>query len=292
MDCNVRHVSSRNSSLARTNVREDEFMSDRQTGSVIRPIDLERIRTQYRSAQPFPFFVIDNFLEENFAKTVLGAYPSYTEAKRMGMEFDAVNERLKVQVTDRSRFPGPVTQLADALSGEKFLGQLEYITGIPKLLSDAEFNGGGMHLTGPSGRLDVHVDFNLLGEKQLHRRLNILVYLNEHWEESWGGSIELWDQEVKHCRHSMQPVFNRCVVFETSEISYHGVAPITCPEGFVRRSFAAYYYTVEAPANWDGSVHSTVFRARPNEKLRGSLLMPGEKFLRLAKDAIRKAVGR
>lgn len=275
-------------------------MSNGQTASVIRPIDLERVRKEYRSAQPFPFFVIDDFLDASFANHVFAAYPDYGQAKRMGgFEFLAVNEKLKVQVTDRNKFPDAVKTLADALSGEPFLKQLEYITGIPTLLADAEFNGGGMHLTGPSGRLDVHVDFNLLGETRLHRRLNILVYLNQQWDKSWGGEIELWDKDVKKCWHSMQPVFNRCVVFETSEISYHGVAPITCPEGFVRRSFAAYYYTREAPSNWDGSAHSTVFRARPNEKLRASFLMPTEKLMRqlsyrvrLAKDVIKKAVGR
>src|SRR5688572_26803832 len=163
--------------------------------SILAPIDLEAVRSQYRNAQPFPFFVIDNFLQEDFAQSVLDAYPSYDEARRVGFEFDAVNEKLKIQVTDREKFPDSVKKLSDALSGPAFLADLEYITGIPRLLADPKFNGGGMHLTGPTGRLDVHVDFNLLqgGERTLHRRLNILVYLNRVWDPNWGGQIELWD---------------------------------------------------------------------------------------------------
>ena len=84
-------------------------------------------------------------------------------------------------------------------------GALETITGIPKLLADATFEGGGMHVTGPGGRLDVHVDFNYSHDIKQHRRLNILVYLNPDWKEEWGGQIELWDRNVSQCHHSFSP---------------------------------------------------------------------------------------
>jgi hypothetical protein len=45
---------------------------------------------------------------------------------------------------------------------------------------------------------------------------------------------------------------------------------------FPRISFATYYYTREAPPNWNATVHSTVFKARPEERLRRYLLMPAE----------------
>lgn len=252
----------------------------------IRPLDIAALREQFRAAQPFPFFSIDNFLDPAFAAEIVAAYPSYDQAREMGHEFSAVNERLKIQVTDSSRFPPPVKRLSDALASRPFLAALEQITGIQPLLADERLDGGGMHLTGSGGRLDVHVDFNLVQDRKLHRRLNILVYLNPDWQESWGGAIELWDREVRHCAHSFTPVLNRCVVFETSEISFHGVSPNRCPSGHVRKSFAAYYYTREAPAAWDGQMHSTVFRARPNESIRGAILMPAEKVGRSVQGGI------
>jgi hypothetical protein len=128
--------------------------------------------------------------------------------------------------------------------------------------------------------LDVHVDFNLIEDRKLHRRLNLLLYLNPVWEEAWGGQIQLWDKKVKHCRQMFAPVLNRCVIFETNDISYHGVVPVTNAAPYPRISFATYYYTREAPANWDGKVHSTIFKARPEERLRGLVLMPAEKVQR------------
>ena len=144
-----------------------------------------------------------------------------------------------------------------------------------------------MHQTGASGRLDVHVDFNRLEPQGWHRRLNILDYLNPVWKREWGGNLELWDDRVKVCHHSLEPSLNRCVVFETSEISFHGVEPVHCPPGVARKSFAGYYYTEAAPPGWGGSTHSTVFRARPTEPLKGLLLMPMEKFAHRTRRSIR-----
>jgi hypothetical protein len=69
------------------------------------------------------------------------------------------------------------------------------------------------------------------------------------------------------------------------------VTPIKCPPGYVRKSFAAYYYTREAPAGFDGTTHSTVFKARPDEKLRGAVLMPAEEIKRHLSERIGKAKG-
>jgi Rps23 Pro-64 3,4-dihydroxylase Tpa1-like proline 4-hydroxylase len=119
--------------------------------------------------------------------------------------------------------------------------------------------------------------------------LNILIYFNKDWDPSWGGNIELWDRQVTTCTYSFSPVFNRCVVFETSDISYHGVSAVKCPEGRSRKSFAAYYYTREAPPHWDGEAHSTIFKARPHELVKGRVLMPLERMNRGLRDAFRRA---
>jgi 2OG-Fe(II) oxygenase superfamily len=259
--------------------------------SIIQPFNRELVRDQYRAAQPFPFFRIDDFLDSTFLDALVASYPTYGQARRMGLEFDAVNEKLKIQITDSNKFPDPVKRLADELSGQAFLGDIEYITGIPCLLADATFNGGGMHLSSSSGRLDVHVDFNFNEESALFRRLNILLYLNPAWKDSWGGKIELWDKDVSRCCHSFSPILNRCIVFETNDISFHGVTPIKCPAGEVRKSFAAYYYTREAPASWDGDIHSTIFKARPDEKFRGAVLMPAENLKRSVWSGLHRAKG-
>jgi hypothetical protein len=254
---------------------------------MIKPIDRDALRQQVRAAEPFPFFHIDGFLEDECAERIHAAFPSFEEVSKIGRAFNAVNERGKVQVTDASVFPEPIAELNRALASPDFLGLLSYVFDIPRLLADDQLVGGGIHETGPRGHLDVHVDFNYIEERQLHRRLNILVYFNKGWQPEWGGNIELWDREVRECRHSFSPIFNRCVVFQTSEISFHGVSAVRCPEGVSRKSFAAYYYTREAPATWTGESHTTIFKARPDELLKGNVLMPVEKAGRWMTDTLR-----
>ena len=256
---------------------------------VFRPYDRDALRREFDAAKPFRHFVIEELLEPAFAAEVAAAYPRLEDARAIGHEFSALNERRKIQITDSAKFPDPVARLHAAISSPEFLRDLEYITGIPALEADAQLAGGGMHITGPHGRLDVHVDFNFLRDRGLHRRLNILIYLNPQWDERWGGAVELWDADVRHCHRKVSPRLNRCVVFETSEISFHGVEPLTCPPDRTRQSFAAYYYTKAAPAGWDGKEHSTIFRARPSEPLRRYVLMPMARARGAGRDAIRSA---
>jgi hypothetical protein len=243
---------------------------------MLQPFDRDKLRIQFAAAKPFPYVKIDNFIDHAKADGIVAAYPSFETALGQGRVFTTVNERKKVQISDASRYLAPVAELNALLASEGFLNDLSYITGIPKLLADEQLVGGGIHVTGPGGRLDVHVDFNFIEERKLHRRLNLLLYLNDPWEDNWGGQFQLWDEDVKHCEATFAPLFNRCVIFETSEISYHGVVPVSPDAPFPRKSFATYYYTKEAPAHWTGVSHSTIFRARPEEKMKSAILMPAE----------------
>jgi hypothetical protein len=262
---------------------------------MFRALDTKALREEFRSARPFPSLCIDNFVDADFAREVSRSYPSFESALRMGRSFDAVHENRKIQVTDSKLFPAPTARLAEMLASEEFRQTLTEITGIPNLLWDPEFSGGGMHQTAAHGRLDVHVDFNRLPQNGWYRRINLLLYLNETWNESWGGMLELWDKDVKHRHKAFLPALARCVIFETSEISFHGVTALTCPEDVVRRSFAVYYYTKEPPPNGTAHDHTTIFRARPDEYLKRFVLVPAARAklaVRHAKDGLKRQVRR
>ncbi|MFO0633951.1 MAG: 2OG-Fe(II) oxygenase [Nannocystaceae bacterium] len=177
--------------------------------------------------------VIDEFLQPEFAREVVAAYPSFEGALDKGRAFDFVNEKKKVQVTDSSKFPPAVKRLEQAIASQSFRDALSQITGIPKLLADEQLVGGGMHVMGSHGRLDVHVDFNLIEERQLHRRLNILVYLNPVWG-AWGGHIELWDRESSAATTPFCPPSTAASSSRPAS-AYHGVAAVKCPDDVARK---------------------------------------------------------
>jgi 2OG-Fe(II) oxygenase superfamily len=261
-------------------------------GGLVNPIDRESLRCQVRESTPVRNFLIDSFLNEDFANRVADAYPTYDEAVEKGRSFSGANESGKVQVTDASLFPEPLAQLNAVLSSKEMCELISYVLDIPDLLADDQLVGGGMHQTAKCGYLDVHVDFNYLAERRWHRRANLLLFFNRDWQPEWGGEFELWDREVRVRHHAHLPLFNRCVLFETNDVSYHGVTQVKCPPGHSRKSFAAFYYTQAAPPDWNGGMHSTVFRARPNEPAKGKVASQADRATRWLGRALRRETSR
>lgn len=264
---------------------------------VFRPLDILALHEQFRTAEPFPHVVIDDFIDRDFALEVARSFPSYEDTSRSGQEYRSVNERRKAQLPDQSRFPPAVKRLCDALHSTELLADIARITGIPEVIVDDRLIGGGIHQTGRGGRLDVHADFNYLPDVEMFRRLNLLLFLNPEWEDTWGGELELWDRDMTRCLHSIPPILGRCVIFATGVDTYHGTTTIKCPEGITRKSYAVYYYSYSPPAGFDNQFQSTVFKARPNERLKRGLLMPladvwhgaawrGRKLVARAKSAV------
>lgn len=95
----------------------------------------------------------------------------------------------------------------------------------------------------------------------LERRINVLIYLNKDWKSEYGGQLELWDRGMNAAEEVVDPVFNRCVIFNTDSDSYHGnPSPVAHPAGVSRKSIALYYYT----ATWSKAKrdHTTQFKVR------------------------------
>jgi Rps23 Pro-64 3,4-dihydroxylase Tpa1-like proline 4-hydroxylase len=140
---------------------------------------------------------------------------------------------------------------------------LSELTGIKGLIADPYHAGAGLHETKRGGHLSVHADFPEHESMRINRRLNLLIYLNEDWQEDYGGALELWDKRMRKATQKVLPVFGRAVIFSTARDTYHGHPdPLTCPEHRSRRSIATYYYT--APPETDGLLtRTTDFRKRP-----------------------------
>lgn len=213
----------------------------------------------YRSADPFPHVVLDDVFEPDLLRQVLVEFDALDRGRWHSSEKDL--ER-KWATEDIQHF-GPTTRsFINQLNGGLFLNFLEKLTGIQGLIPDPHLRGGGLHEIRREGALGVHADFNLYPRLNIWRRLNLLLYLNEHWEESWGGDLELWDRTGKQKVKAVQPLFNRVVIFDTSNYSYHGHPhPLMCPLDRSRKSIALYYYTAERP---EGEIdpHTTIFLER------------------------------
>lgn len=227
-------------------------------------------REKFQNADPFPHIVIDNFLPPEVLEPVLREFPEPGDAE--WQQYDNGRE-VKLALADSERM-GPITRhLLAEFNSSPFVDFIERLTGIQGIVPDPHFFGGGLHQIRTGGFLKVHADFNHHPRLKLDRRLNGLLYLNKDWQESWGGHIQLWDRDMQHCVHKSLPIFNRFLLFATTDYSYHGHPdPLTCPPNRSRRSMALYYYTNGRPDEEKSpGEHSTLFRARPGESMNSTL---------------------
>jgi hypothetical protein len=225
----------------------------------------DRMREAYASGHPFPHTVIDDLVPDQVLSEALAEFPQPQGADWMA--FDSPLER-KLATKDDSTMGEATRHLLAELNSAPFIDFLERLTGIEGLVPDPHFVGGGLHQIERGGHLKVHADFNRHPSTGLERRLNVLLYLNRDWREEYGGALELWSLDMSSREMQIFPLFNRCVVFSTTDTSFHGhPEPLTCPEGRTRKSIALYYYSKDPASDSDGGEHNTLFQARPGEEL-------------------------
>ncbi len=216
-------------------------------------------RERFGAAEPFRHVVIDDFLERDVAQGLLDAFPSYEKGNSASDDGRAGGK----STVERIRDLGPAYAELDAtIQTRDFLDFVGTVTGIERLLYDPFYLGGGTHENRQGQMLQAHIDFNYHPSERWHRRLNLIVYLNPHWEKAWGGNLELYRDPYADAQPLARvvPLFNRCVLFETTEHSWHGFDRIELPPmhaGLSRKSIAIYFYSKDRPSAETAGKHTT-----------------------------------
>ena len=210
------------------------------------------------SAKPYPHIVVDDFLIEKSYNLILESIP----APRRG-------EKSSDYLFAKNKFENPIfdtaspilSELRSELVGERFTNFLSFIFN-KKIFIDDSFVGGGLHQGGAGSFLDMHADFSRHPvHKEWVRELNILLYLNDGFENDWGGHLEMHNS-VSGEKDRVAPIGNRLVVMLTKDFTLHGYKKISFPDGKLRTSIASYAYS-----------YDTNFSATPD---RSTLWKPDE----------------
>lgn len=236
---------------------------------------LPQWRDSYLSAEEFPHIAIDDFLTQSVINKAIAEFPPIRDEG--WIHYIHYNEK-KGGLNRRELIPTPLREIIDALNSPEFVAWLSQMTGIDKLIADVALEGGGLHQIERGGFLNIHADFTTHPHHRLwRRRVNVLLYLNPNWQDEYGGHLELWTRDMKHCFKKILPLANRCVIFNTDKDSFHGHPnPLTCPEGTTRRSIALYYFTEEAAPPLK---IATNYQARPEDGSKAVLIFLDKKIL-------------
>ena len=229
----------------------------------------------FKKPNPFRHVAIDNFLDEPSLNALCSEFPPFDNEKAKN-EFGILGP--KCVHTDIAAISKSYNIFDKHIRSADFINVIEKITGIEGLVIDRNMYGGGTHENINNAELDVHVDFNYDTETDYHRRLNLLLYLNEDWDEKWGGAIEIISNPLDfynqdYSSQSYNCIKNRCLIFETNEYSWHGFKKINIPNekaGASRKLISIYFYTKDRPEDEVVANHGTFYFPYPPE-LKGSL---------------------
>lgn len=241
-------------------------MATLQAAGMTRPDAFEplgTLRAAYQSARPYPYVVIDDFLRPEIARLV------HDEARATAANQDASNgitQSLKVACTDWTAFGPETHRLISYFNSSEFIGCVGRIVGIDDLFGDPELEGGGIHMTRRGGFLKMHTDFNWHDRLEADRRVNILLYLNKGWQQEYKGELVLSDIAQTQLA-SVEPVFNRMVIFNTNDMTLHGHPDaLMFPDDYPRTSIAMYYYSRGRPEGERIRGRATTTRYLPRDR--------------------------
>lgn len=194
-------------------------------------------------SEPYTHYVIDNFVDEELAKKLSNEFMDYESPNWFVYNNDL---EIKKACNNWYNFPKETYRFLQYLNSPGFIHQLNQVTGL-QLIPDHGLHGAGWHIQGAGSRLNVHLDYSLHPKLNLERKMNFIYYLTPDWQPEWGGNLEMWshDSETNQPKEHIKTIenkFNRLVLFDTSQNSWHGFSQkLSCPPGVYRKSIAMYY---------------------------------------------------
>ena len=196
----------------------------------------------FKNQKPIDHCVIDNFFTREYSKKLENEFPSY----KSDIWYVYDNPLEKKKATNNWNHFGPYTYtIFQYLNSYEFVNllskKLKY-----KLYPDNGLNGAGLHIHGQGGNLNAHLDYSLHPKLFHQRKINVIIYLNSNWKKEWGGALGFWgsknNTEPGPLIKTIVPKFNRAIIFDNSQNSWHGlVDSVNCPKNQYRKSLAIYY---------------------------------------------------
>ena len=195
---------------------------------------------------PFDHYIVENFLPEEVAHSITNEFMDY-ESDNWFVYKNQIENKKALQTW--GKFSKETYKLFQYFCSPQFVKVIKDITGINNLYPDYGLHGGGWHMHGTGGNLNVHKDYSVHPKLGLQRKLNLIVYLCKDWNPEWGGALEFWSHNEEtnkplRLEKSIDCMYNRAVLFDTTQNSWHGLpTPLTCPKDQYRKSIAMYYMT-------------------------------------------------
>ncbi|TVP62596.1 MAG: 2OG-Fe(II) oxygenase [Nodularia sp. (in: Bacteria)] len=186
-----------------------------------------------------------------------------------------------------NKFNPILEEIVYAFQDARVVQLIAEITGFEQLMPDEYLYAGGVSLMEHGCFLNPHLDNSHDKDMINYRVLNLLYYVTPSWLETYGGNLELWDQDLKHPCRTIHSKFNRLVIMVTNKTSLHSVSPIN---HHGQRCCVSNYYFSPKPADKQNYYHVTSFRGRPEQKLRDIVLRGDARLRKLVRKIFKNRI--
>ena len=204
------------------------------------------------------YFFIDDLLPVELAHSIYDAFPKHGE-KFYKKDSFRERKRTYANLTESSPILSDITTV---FQHPKIIDKISNIVNMTELEADSSLYAGGLSMMFNGDFLNPHIDNSHDASRKRYRRLNLLYYVTPDWTLENGGNFELWDAKVTKPNVIISK-FNRLVVMETNDKSWHSVSPVTAKNS---RCCVSNYYFSEISPNGSQYFHVTSFTGRPEEK--------------------------
>ncbi|MFT6068459.1 MAG: hypothetical protein ACJAT2_000226 [Bacteriovoracaceae bacterium] len=241
--------------------------------------NLEQDSKRFLSFDPYPCIVLDNFLNKDYLEGIGDELRSLVNNKTESIFNPFIHLNARVWGTIRREgFTPRMNEIVDTFQSTDFLSYLEELTQIKGLIADSDLITGGYVVHKQNGFVNLHVDHRTHPqEKKWSRKVLLLYYLNDDYQDSYNGHLELWDKDAKKMHNKIAPLYNRCVI-QTIEDGYvHGLPEtINFPEGDCRKALVLWYYVEEKD---EIPLKVTKYYSRPVDSIIKKAIIHSENIL-------------
>jgi hypothetical protein len=222
----------------------------------------------YQETKPYPHMTQDNFLDETFAKELQKEILEIPET-----EWDRYENPFEQKYTLRNKygFTPLLKELFEYLTEDTFVKELSRMVGYDLKL-DTTRNFWGVHSYKNGDKLDIHVDAGNHPTLNLKKQITLGIYLSYEWKKEYGCELEIWrgdncvsnEAKIYEKIASVEPMFNRLVVFTCNDYSWHGNPEPSTGNENSRRIFITISYLSDNTEDMNKRVKA-FFVSRPED---------------------------
>lgn len=237
----------------------------------IKPVD-QALKNEFcNPANPVRYFTIDDLLPDELVRQIFTAFPSPDE-----MSLKKSLREYKYIAAQMNRYEPVLEETIYAFQDSRVVQSIAAICDLKSVMADEYLYAGGLSLMARGNFLNPHLDNSHDKDRRYFRALNLLYYVTPGWEMDNGGNLEIWPDGPGKSPLVIESCFNRLVVMETHERSWHSVSPVTADKS---RCCVSNYYFSEFPIGQSSDYHVTSFRARPGHPVQDQILR-ADNFIR------------